>query len=306
MKIVYLTLKPEVYSARRIREVASARGHELLCARPDEFQLSIGGQDATIFYKGKPCTDVEAVLSRFGPTVKEHGLAVLRQFELTGVLAVNSADGLATARDKLHAFQRLWSADLPLPRTLLVRTSEEFRRLSDQLPGDKYVIKLPVGVQGIGVMLAESRAAAESILDTMWGLRNTVLVQEYLPSAAREDKRLLVIGGKVVAGMTRSAPEGDFRSNLHRGGRASQTEISRDEGTVAARAANALGLEIAGIDLAASDRGPLILEVNASPGMEGLEGVTGIDIAERVVGHLEALRSSRKRQAPSAEPAKEA
>jgi len=296
MKIVYVTLKPEVYSARRISEVASARGHELLCARPDEFQLSIGGPGAAIFHRGKPCTDVDAVLSRFGPTEKEHGFAVLRQFELNGAVTINPAGPLVVARDKLHAFQRLSKADLPLPRTLLVRTSKEFRQLSDQLPGDKYIIKLPVGVQGIGVMLAESSAAAESILDTMWGLRNTVLVQEYLSSAAKEDKRLFVIGGKVVAGMTRSAPEGDFRSNLHRGGKGTRTEISEDDATVAERATGVLGLEIAGVDLASSERGPVILEVNASPGMEGLEEVTGIDIAEQVVRHLEALRDSCKGQ----------
>ena len=298
MTFLYLTLKPEVYSAKRIAEEASRAGHEVLFLSPDDLQMGIIEEGCRIYRGGKPLMGIDAVIPRLGPTVTDHGLGVLRQFELSEVPTLNSADAICRARDKLVSYQHLGASGIPVPKTLVVRTSAEFRELRHLLPGERYIIKLPVGYQGIGVMLADSRPAAESILDTMWGLRNTVMVQEFLPSAALEDKRVLVLGGEVVAAMTRHTAEGEFRSNLHRSGKGDPAELTQEEREIALKATQVLGLELAGIDLCSSDRGPLVLEANTAPGIEGIERSSGLNVAGRIVCYL-----GSRPQGPPAKPA---
>ena len=295
MNILYLTLKPDTYSAQRIREAAEERGHSFIALDPHDFQIEVSGAEGSAFHKGEQFEDVEVVLPRFGPAVGEHGLAVIRHFENREILTVNASRPLELARDKLLCCQHLSGAGLPVPRSLLVRTSEEFRKLRHLLPTDRYVLKLPVGAYGIGVMLAESTDAAESIIDTMWGLKNTVLVQEYLEAAVKQDKRLLVIGDEVVAAMLRKAPDGSFRTNIRQGGSAHPYEPTPAEKQLALRAAMAIGLDIAGVDFIDTDRGLVITEVNASPGLEGVESATGLNIAGRIIDHVEARLNEKDR-----------
>ncbi|MBI2194817.1 MAG: RimK family alpha-L-glutamate ligase [Planctomycetes bacterium] len=287
MKIISLSRKSDLHSTRRLRAAAEARGHQWSVEDPHDFQIEFSCSGTLLYCRGEPFTGGSVALPRFGPTVGEHGLAVVRAMEQAGIPAVNSAAAIETARDKLRSFQRLIAAEIPLPRTWLVRTSGEFRKLTSGWPSGRYVVKLPLGAQGIGVMLAESRAAVESILDTMWGLQNTVLVQEFLEASAGRDLRVLVLGGQALGAIRRTAPPGEFRSNLHRGGCAQPAKLSGFESSLAVQVATVLGLDFAGVDLAESEKGIMVLEANAAPGFQGIESASGLDVAGHLIKFLE-------------------
>jgi len=278
-------------------EAARARGLRTRVVDPLRCYMSIGPGEGQIHYKGKRLEEISAVLPRIGASVTAYGTAVLRQFEMMGVYTPNPSDGILRARDKLRASQLMAQRGLGLPFTVFGDSPDDTADLLDMLGDAPHVIKLIEGTQGQGVLLAESRSAAESLVEAFRGLEAQFLVQEFIKEAKGSDIRAFVVGGKVVAAMQRTAKPGEFRSNLHRGGSARQISISRAERETAVAAADAMGLGIAGVDLLRSTRGPLVLEVNSSPGLEGIEKATGLDVAGMVIDHIirQITRRTRRR-----------
>jgi ribosomal protein S6--L-glutamate ligase len=257
--------------------------------------LRISSDGFEMHHKGRPIAGYSAVIPRIGASITRYGTAVLRQFELMGSYTPNSSDAIARARDKLRSHQLLAAQGIGLPVTVFGDNPDDTVDLLSMLGPPPHVIKLNEGTQGAGVMLTEKPSASRSVIEALRGLYANFLVQEFIAEAKGADLRCFVVGGEVVAAMRRQAPKGDFRSNLHRGGSAKAVRVSEAEQATAVRAASVLGLGVAGVDLIRSKRGPLVLEVNSSPGLEGIEAATGIDIAGRIVdhvvsGHLPAVR----------------
>ncbi|MDP6354883.1 MAG: RimK family alpha-L-glutamate ligase [Planctomycetota bacterium] len=290
MHIICLSRKPNGYACRKLNEAADQRGCSFQNLSPAELDVRIGDG---LFLKtegvSEPFEMPQArgcrLLPRLGALPVEQALAVIRQFEAASIRSINRSDAIQRTRNKAHAYQVLGDDSLPVPVTFVLANQRELATVTDTLPGDKFIIKLPVGVQGIGVMLAESRASLASILDTFWGLGEPVLVQEYIESAHR-DKRAFVVGNEVIACMQRSAHEGDFRSNTHLYGDCTAAELSDEEERLAVRASQALSLDISGVDIAETDAGSVVLEVNQSPGFEALERVTGVDCAGAIMDYV--------------------
>ncbi len=249
--------------------------------------MRIAPGDVAIRYKGKPLKDIDAVIPRIGTTSTFYGTAVLRQLEMMGVYTPNPSDAVLRARDKLRALQILAAQGLDMPVTVFGDNPDDTADVLAMLGDPPHVIKLNEGSQGTGVVLAEKRSASQSVIEAFRGLYANFLVQEFIGEANGSDLRCFVVGGKVVAAMQRDASPGDFRANLHRGGTAQSATLSAEEKQISVRAAKALGLGIAGVDLLRSKRGPLILEVNASPGLEGIEAATGVDVSAHIIKHLE-------------------
>ncbi len=288
LRIALLTQEKFNYSSQRIVAAAEARGHVVEAINTTRCYMQIGGTRAEVHYDGRALPHYDAVIPRIGASITAYGAAVLRQYASTGAYSLNPADAIVAARDKLLAHQILARAKIAMPLTAFANSPKDTRDLLDLAGGAPVVVKLLESSQGRGVVLAETRKAAESLVDAFRGLRANFLVQDFVSEAAGADTRCFVIGNKVVGAMQRTAAEGDFRSNLHRGGSAKSVRLGREEKDIARRAARELGLVVAGVDLLSSKAGPVVLEVNSSPGLEGIEKATKKDIAGMMIEYLEA------------------
>ena len=293
MKIAVLSRNAKLYSTQRLVQAARDRGHTVRVLDPLRCYMRIGAGRFQVNYKGRPLSGVDAVIPRIGASVTRYGSAVLRQFELMGAATSNSSDALLRARDKLRCYQLLAGEGIGLPDTVFGDNPDDTSDLMSLLGEPPHVIKLVEGTQGNGVILAESLSSSRSVIEAFRGIYANFLVQEFIAEAEGGDLRCFVVGDRVVAAMHRQAEPGEFRSNLHRGGQASPVNLSPAEQAAAVRAAQVIGLGVAGVDLLRSRRGPLVLEVNASPGLEGIEGATGVDVAGAVVEHAVALASGQ-------------
>lgn len=296
MKIAILSRNAELYSTKRLVEAARAREHEVQVIDPLTCYMNINRINSSIHHKGQVLENFDAVIPRIGASITFYGTAVLRQFEMMGVYSLNESVAISRARDKLRSLQLLARQGIGLPVTGFADKPGDIPDLIDMVGGAPLVIKLLEGTQGIGVVLAETRTAAESVLEAFMGLNANILVQEYIKEAKGADIRCFVIGNKVVAAMKRQAKAGEFRSNLHRGGTATVVRLSAEERSTAIRAAKTMGLNVAGVDLLRSNHGPVVMEVNSSPGLEGIEAATGKDIAELTMQFLEQKVASHKKR----------
>jgi ribosomal protein S6--L-glutamate ligase len=287
MKIVVLSRNPHLYSTSRLVEAGVKRNHEMLVLDHTKCDLLIEKRKPQIFYKGNPIEGVDAVIPRIGASVTFYGTAVVRQFEMMKVFTATESQALVRSRDKLRSLQILSRAGLGLPKTAFTNYSKDVKSVIKNVGGAPCVIKLLEGTQGVGVVLAENQNAAESVLEAFNGLKARVIVQEFIKEAGGADIRAFVVDGVVVGAMKRQGKEGEFRSNLHRGGTAQIIELTDEEENAALKAAKVLGLGIAGVDMLQSKKGPLIMEVNSSPGLEGIEGATGKDIASAIIRYIE-------------------
>ncbi len=287
MKIVVLSRNANLYSTRRIVEAGIDRKHEVLVVDHTKCDLIIEKKNPVIIYKGVKLKEVDAVIPRIGASVTFYGTAVVRQFEMMKVFSAIESQALMRSRDKLRSLQILSRAGLGLPKTVFTNYSKNVKEIIRGAGGAPVVIKLLEGTQGLGVVLAETDNAAESVIDAFNGLKVRVIVQEFIKEAQGSDIRAFVVDGVVVGAMKRTAKKGEFRSNLHRGGTAELIQLSDEEENAALKAAKALGLGICGVDLLQSNHGPLILEVNSSPGLEGIESATGKNIAKSIIRYVE-------------------
>ena len=287
MQIAIMSRNKNLYSTRRLIEAGKARGHEVMVVDPLRCYMNIVPHAPEIHYKGKKLEGIDAVIPRIGASITFYATAVLRQFEMVGVYPLNESVAISRSRDKLRSMQLLSRKGIGLPVTGFAHSPDDTDDLLDLVGGNAYVIKLTEGTQGKGVVLTETRGAAESVIDAFRGLDAHFLVQEYVKEARGADIRCFVIGDKVVASMKRQGKEGDFRSNLHRGGSASVIKITPEERSTAVRAAKITGLNVAGVDLLRSNDGPKILEVNSSPGFEGIEAASKKNLAGQLFDHIE-------------------
>lgn len=287
MKIAILSRNSKLYSTRRLVEAAEAKGHEVHVLDVLRCYMNITSMKPEVHYKGENLSGYDAVIPRIGASVTFYGTAVLRQFEMMGVYPLNESVAISRSRDKLRALQLLSRKGIGLPVTGFAHRPDDVDDLIKMVGGAPLVIKLLEGTQGIGVVLAETQGAAESVIEAFMGMKANILVQEFIKEAGGADIRCFVIGDKVIAAMKRQGAEGEFRSNLHRGGTASLIRITPEERRTAITAAKAMGLNVAGVDLLRSSRGPLVMEVNSSPGLEGIENATGKNVAGMIVNWLE-------------------
>jgi len=287
MRLALLSRNPHLYSSQRIVDAARARGHTIDVVDPLKCYMNINVRNPEIHVRGKKLPDYDAILPRIGASITFYGTAVLRQFEMMGVYPLNESVAISRSRDKLRSMQLLSRKGIGLPITGFANKPSDIPDLIDLVGGPPLVIKLLEGTQGIGVVLAENRQAAESVIEAFMGLRANIMVQEYIGEAGGSDIRCFVIGDRVIAAMKRQAKPGEFRSNLHRGGTASSVKLTPEERSTAVRAARTMGLNVAGVDILRSDRGPLVMEVNSSPGLEGIEAASQKDIAARIIEFVE-------------------
>ena len=287
MKIAILSRKESLYSTRRLVEAAKQRGHDVAVIDHLRCYMNITSRKPSIHYRGASLVGYNAVIPRIGASVTAYGTAVVRQFEMMGVFSLNESVAISRSRDKLRCLQLLAREGLGLPVTAFADSTKMTQDLIKVVGGPPLVVKLIEGTQGVGVMLAETQKAAESLIEAFSKLKAQFMVQEFIREAGGADIRCFVIGNRVVAAMMRQGAAGEFRSNLHRGGKASEVKISRDERATAVKAARTMGLNVAGVDLLRSHHGPVIMEVNSSPGLEGIETCTGKDIAGMIIEFLE-------------------
>jgi ribosomal protein S6--L-glutamate ligase len=312
MKIAIMSRNSRLYSTHRLVEAARARHHTVRVLDPLRCYMRIDPGRFDMHYKGKELQPFDAVIPRIGASITRYGTAVLRQFEMMGVFTPNRSDAVVRARDKLHCLQLLAQQGLGLPGTVFGDNPDDTSDLLAMLGKPPHVIKLVEGAQGQGVVLAEKLSGSRSVIEAFRGLYANFLVQEFIGEAKGADVRCFVVGGKVIASMRRQAKAGEFRSNLHRGGTAEATRLSAAETDSAIRAAAVMGLGIAGVDLLRSRRGPLVLEVNSSPGLEGIEAATGVDVAGEIIAYLERrvhqveMRAERRAVQPSKQARKSA
>jgi ribosomal protein S6--L-glutamate ligase len=288
MKIAILSRNARLYSTRRLVEAARKRAHVVRVLDPLRCYARVAPGALAIRYKGKSLRGIDCVIPRIGTSSTFYGTAVLRQMEMMGVYTPNPSDAVLRARDKLRCLQLLAAEGIDMPVTVFGDNPDETADVLALIGAPPHVIKLNEGSQGTGVVLAEKRSASQSVIEAFRGLYANFLVQEFIPEAGGSDLRCFVVGDRVVAAMQRDASPGEFRANLHRGGSAAAATLSAEEVRIAVQAASTLGLAVAGVDLLRSNRGPLLLEVNASPGLEGIETATGVDVAGAIVELLEA------------------
>lgn len=296
MKIGILSRNEDLYSTRRLVESAKSRGHQADVIDTLRCYMNITSARPTIHYKGTELAGYDAMIPRIGASITFYGAAVVRQLEMMNVFCLNESVAITRARDKLRSLQLLSKRGLGLPITGFAHSVDEIQDLIKMVGGPPLVIKFLEGTQGIGVVLVETSKAARSVIEAFFGLKVNILVQEYIKEAAGADIRLFVVGGKVVAAMKRQASSEEFRSNLHRGGKASAAvDVTDEERQMGIRAAHIMGLNVAGVDIVRSNRGPLIMEVNASPGLEGIEKATKIDVAGSIIQFIEEnIKSASK------------
>ena len=287
MKIALMARNATLYSHQRLVEAAEERGHEIEVIDTLRVYINVASHRPELRYRGERLQGFDAVIPRIGASVTFFGTAVLRQFEMMGVYPLNESVAITRSRDKLRSLQLLARKGIGLPVTIFAHRTSQADDILNMLGGAPVVIKLLEGTQGIGVVLGETPAAAKSMIQAFGGLKANILVQEFIKEAGSQDIRCLVVGDRVVAAMMRQGAEGDFRSNLHRGGSAQPVKITPEERSTAVRAANIMGLNVCGVDLLRSNHGPVVMEVNSTPGLEGVEKATGIDVAGKIIQFLE-------------------
>ncbi len=287
MKIGILSQERGTYSTQRLMEAGVLRGHDMYVINTLRCYMNISSLNPTIRYRGETLSDLDAIIPRIGASITFYGTAVVRQFEMMGIFCVNESVAISRSRDKLRALQLLSRKGVGLPVTGYARSPDDIKDVIKMVGGPPLVIKLLEGTQGIGVVLAETRPVAESVIEAFLGLNVNIMVQEYIKESGGEDIRCFVVGNRVVASIKRKAREGEFRSNIHRGGKATVEKITPDERRTALKAARVMGLRVAGVDILRSSRGPLVMEVNSSPGLEGIETVTGMDVAGMIIEYIE-------------------
>ena len=287
MKIAILSRNPKLYSTKRLVEAAEQRGHQARVIDVLRCYMNITSLRPSIHYKGENLTGFDAVIPRIGASVTFYGTAVLRQFEMLGVYPLNESVAVTRSRGKLRSLQLLARKGIGLPVTGFAHSPDDVDDMLTMVGGAPVVIKLLEGTQGIGVVLAETQQAAGSVIEAFMGLKANILIQEFIKEAGGADIRCLVVGGKVVAAMKRQSKEGEFRSNLHRGGSATLVKLTPEERSTATRAAAIMGLNVCGVDILRSNHGPVVMEVNSSPGLEGIESASEKDIAGQIIGFLE-------------------
>ena len=287
MKIAILSRNPKLYSTRRLKEAGEAQGHEVDIIDTLHCYMDITSSRPTVRYHGEELPQYDAIIPRIGASVTFYGTAVARQFEMMGTFNINESVAISRSRDKLRSMQLLSRKGIGMPRTGFANKPDNIKDLIKNVGGAPVVIKLLEGTQGIGVVLADTAKAAESIIEAFMGLKANILVQEFIKEACGADIRCLVIGGRVVAAMKRQGAEGEFRSNLHRGGSAVVVKLTKEERETAVNAAKIMGLNFCGVDLLRSANGPMVMEVNSSPGLEGIEKATGMNIAGMVFDFIE-------------------
>jgi ribosomal protein S6--L-glutamate ligase len=287
MKIAILSRNAKLYSTRRLVEAGLQRGHEVIVLDTLHCYMNINSREPSIHYDGTELPDFDAVIPRIGASITFYGTAVLRQFEMMGVYPLNESVAISRSRDKLRSMQLMARKGIGMPVTGFAHSPDDIPDLIQMVGGAPLVIKLLEGTQGIGVVLAETRKAAESVIEAFMGLKANIMVQEFIKEAGGADIRCFVVGDRVVAAMKRQAQDGEFRSNLHRGGTATLIRITPEERATAVRAARTMGLNVAGVDILRSNHGPVVMEVNSSPGIEGIEAATGINVADLIIDFIE-------------------
>ena len=294
MKLAMLARNPGLYSHKRLVAAARARGHDIEVVDTLKCYMNIASHRPEVRYKGRSLEGFDAVIPRIGASITFYGLAVLRQFEMMGVYPLNESVAIGRSRDKLRGLQLLSRKGIGLPVTAFAHVTSQADDLIDMVGGTPLIVKLLEGTQGIGVVLAETRTSARSMIEAFGGVEANIMVQEYIKEANSTDVRAFVIGGKVVASIQRQGAPGDFRSNLHRGGKARAIKITPEERSTAVRAAKILGLNVCGVDMLRSNHGPVVMEVNSTPGLEGIEIATGADIAGMIIEFLEKNAAPNK------------
>jgi ribosomal protein S6--L-glutamate ligase len=294
MRFLVLSRNASLYSTSRIVLAARARGHEVNVIDPLEFQIVVSRGRPSLLAGGAAVARYDIVIPRIGASITNYGLAVVRQFDLMGVPVLNGAVSIARSRDKLRALQLLTRRNIDVPTTVCARSPAGVEAALGLVGGCPAIVKLQQGTQGIGTMIAETPQAVHSLLETFWAMGQDIVLQEYVRESKGRDVRVLVVGGRVVASMRRVAKPGEFRSNLHRGGKGDKVVLQKSYKSVAIRAAKAMGLEVAGVDMLEGRLGPKILEINSSPGLEGIEKASGIDVASAVVQHAERYAALQK------------
>ncbi len=296
MRIGILSRGPNLYSTRRLVEAAEERGHEVHVLNTLHCYMDINSVNPRVHYEGEIMDGFDAIIPRIGASITFYGTAVLRQFEMLGVYPLNESVAISRSRDKLRSMQLMSRKGIGMPVTGFANSPDDIPDLIKMVGGAPLVIKLLEGTQGIGVVLAETKKAAESVIEAFMGLKANIMVQEYIKEAGGSDIRCLVVGDKVVAAMKRQAADGEFRSNLHRGGSATIARITPEERSTAVRAAKTMGLNVCGVDILRSNHGPVVMEVNSSPGIEGIEQATGKDVAGHIIQFIEKnARNNRTR-----------
>jgi ribosomal protein S6--L-glutamate ligase len=293
--IAILSSRAELYSTRRLVEAGELHGHRVSLIDYMQCYMNIAAHRPKVMYQGRPLTDIDAVIPRIAPAQTFYGAAVVRQFELMGVYSVNGSQAIARARDKLRCLQILSKSGVGLPVTGFAHSTKDVQGLIETVGGPPLIIKLLEGTQGIGVVLAETQKAAESVIDAFRGLDVHILVQEFISEAEGTDLRCFVVGTRVVAAMMRRAAPGEFRANIHRGASATKVKLTTEERATAVSAAKAMGLKMAGVDMMRSNHGAVVIEVNASPGLEGIEAASGKDVAGRIIEYVEKSVQKRTR-----------
>lgn len=288
MKIVVLSTNSGLYSTKRLVEAAKDRGHDCEVLNHTKCYVVMEKGETHIYYDDREVIGVDAIIPRIGASVTFYGSSIIRQFEMQKVFTTTSSLALVRSRDKLRSLQILARNDIGIPRTAFAKKNSDIQSLIRQVGGPPLIIKLLQSTQGKGVVLADSRKAAESVLEAFYSLDASILVQEFIHEAKAADIRAFVVDGKVIAAMKRQGQADEFRSNLHKGGVGEPIKLSRKEKAVAIKAAKALNLKVAGVDMLQSSRGPLVIEVNSSPGLEGIEKATGIDVAGKIIAFIEA------------------
>ncbi|NER06801.1 MAG: 30S ribosomal protein S6--L-glutamate ligase [Okeania sp. SIO3C4] len=287
MKIAILSTEATLYSTRKLLEAGEKQGHEVQVIDYLRCYMNITSMKPQVIYKGEPLEGLDAIIPRIGASKTFYGTAVVRQFEMMGVFTPNPSQAISRSRDKLHCLQLLARDGIGLPVTGFAHSTKDIDGLINTVGGAPLVIKLLEGTQGIGVVLTETYQAAKSVIEAFRGLDANILVQEFIKEADGADLRCFVVGDKVIASMKRQGAEGEFRSNLHRGGMAEKIKLSPEERSTAVRSAKAMGLRVAGVDLLRSNHGPVVMEVNSSPGLEGIETATGVDVSGKIIEFLE-------------------
>ncbi|RDB05483.1 30S ribosomal protein S6--L-glutamate ligase [Runella aurantiaca] len=287
MKIAVLSTNPKLYSTKRLVEAIRTHGHEAIVINHALCHVMIEEEKPVILYKNKPVEGIDAIIPRIGASVTDYGCAVVRQFEMMKVFTTVKSQAIMRSRNKLRSLQILSKAGVQIPKTVFANQTKDIESLIHLVGGPPVIIKLLEGTQGVGVVLAESETAAKSTIEAFYGLKTNVLIQEYIAESKGADIRAFVVGNKIVAAMKRQGKAGDFRSNLHRGGKATPILLTPQEEKAALQAAKALGVRVAGVDMIVSNRGPMIMEVNSSPGLEGIENCTGVNVADLIVSFIE-------------------
>ena len=287
MKIAVLSTNSKLYSTKRLLEAIRQRGHEALVINHALCHVMIEEEKPVILYKNKAVEGIDAIIPRIGASVTDYGCAVVRQFEMMKVFTTVKSQAILRSRNKLRSLQILSKAGVQIPKTVFANQTKDIDKLISLVGGPPVIIKLLEGTQGVGVVLAESGKAAKSTIEAFYGLKTNVLIQEYIAEANGADIRAFVVGNRIVAAMKRQGKANDFRSNLHRGGQATAITLTPQEEKAALQAAKALGVRVAGVDMIQSNRGPMIMEVNSSPGLEGIEKITGINVADLIVTYIE-------------------